>query len=83
MLFVMLFLLLWVFMLVPREGLFVIHFKVLYPGALNGLCLARKNNSPGVSWGSTHGEANDKCSRSRPEFSENNSLHLNRDVIQF
>ena len=38
----MLFLLLWVFMLVPREGLFVIHFKVLYPGALNGLCLARK-----------------------------------------
>ena len=56
MLFVMLFLLLWVFMLVPREGLFVIHFKVLYPGALNGLCLARKTIPQGCPGGQPTGK---------------------------
>ena len=51
---------LWVFILPPREGLFVI-ILCLFPRGLEWFLLVTKNNSLGVSRGSTHGEANDKC----------------------
>ena len=51
---------LWVFILPPREGLFVINFMPFARG-FECLLFVTKSNSPGVSWGSTHGEENDKC----------------------
>ena len=50
---------LWVFILPPWEGLFVVNFIPL-PRAFEWFLFVTKNDFTGVSRGSTHGEANDK-----------------------
>ena len=52
----------WVFILPPREGLFVFNFMPFTMGS-EWFLFVTKNNSAGASRGSTHGEANDNCIR--------------------
>ena len=56
----MLFLLWCVSLHPPREGLFVINL-IPFTQGFEWFLFVVKNNSKGVSKGSTHGEANDKC----------------------
>ena len=50
---------LWLFILPPKEGLFVVNF-MLFTQGFDWFLFVTKYNPPGPSQGSTHGEANDK-----------------------